>query len=94
MQSYNDFPICANFSAKKSLYHINPIGNLLIIKTLYTIKISLKDILLFLPLYRKTSESVEQFAIDRLILLDSLREWYINDFVVYHTNHHVTLVFQ
>jgi len=31
--------------------------------------------------------------LDRLIILDSFAEWYINDFIVLDTYHHVALVF-
>ena len=44
-------------------------------------------------LYRKFFQYIDQISLDRLIILDSFAEWYINDFIVLDTYHHVALVF-
>ena len=42
----------------------------------------------------ESAKCLKQVAVDRLVLLDSLGERYIDDFVVGHTNHDVALVFE
>ena len=44
-------------------------------------------------LYRKFFQYIDQISLDRLIILDSFAEWYVDDFIVLDTYHHVALVF-
>ena len=42
---------------------------------------------------RQFAKHIHQFTVNRLVVLDSLGERYINDFIILNTNHYVTLSF-